>query len=176
MPITTTPSERIGLCTRMRRFLVRFIRPESFVHTRSSAGFTITTSEFKFSVHTGSDCAVPELTQNTAIQLNRRVSLRPLIDALPSRCRAELAENCPPSPHRSEFKLLDGGRRPPMTGGLTFLVGLGNDEARTRFQFCLHGRPGCRGSGLALVSRCLCQLDLQTLMDRLTGDLISRFR
>ena len=35
----------------MRRFLVRFIRPESFVHTRSSAGFTITTSEFKFSVH-----------------------------------------------------------------------------------------------------------------------------
>src|SRR5664279_1821410 len=38
----TTPSERIGLCTRMRRFLVRFIRPESFVHTRSSAGFTIT--------------------------------------------------------------------------------------------------------------------------------------
>src|SRR5664279_2655818 len=40
----------------MRRFLVRFIRPESFVHTRSSAGFTITTSEFKFSVHTpGSD-------------------------------------------------------------------------------------------------------------------------
>src|SRR5450759_2586523 len=52
MPITTTPSERIGLCTRMRRFLDRFIRPESFVHTRSSAGFTITTSEFKFSVHT----------------------------------------------------------------------------------------------------------------------------
>jgi len=29
-----------------------FIRPESFVHTRSSAGFTITTSGFKFSVHT----------------------------------------------------------------------------------------------------------------------------
>src|SRR5664280_714814 len=51
---STTPSERIGLCTRMRRFLVRFIRPESFVHTRSSAGFTITTSEFKFSVHTTS--------------------------------------------------------------------------------------------------------------------------
>ncbi|HEX7564876.1 MAG TPA: hypothetical protein VF396_16765, partial [Bradyrhizobium sp.] len=49
-------SERIGLCTRMRRFLVRFIRPESFVHTRSSAGFTITTSEFKFSVHTASLC------------------------------------------------------------------------------------------------------------------------
>ena len=37
----------------MRRFLVRFIRPDSFVHTRSSAGFTITTSEFEFSVHTG---------------------------------------------------------------------------------------------------------------------------
>jgi hypothetical protein len=38
--------------TRMRRFLVRFIRPESFVRTRSSAGFTITTSGFEFSVHT----------------------------------------------------------------------------------------------------------------------------
>src|SRR5258707_15639266 len=49
----TTPSERIGLCTGMRRYPVRFIRPESFVQTRSSAGFTITTSGFKFSVHTG---------------------------------------------------------------------------------------------------------------------------
>jgi transposase InsO family protein len=48
-----TPSERIGFWTRMRLFLVRFIRPESFVHTRSAAGFTITTSEFEFSVHTG---------------------------------------------------------------------------------------------------------------------------
>src|ERR1700686_5719279 len=38
----------------MRRFLVRFSRLESFVHTRSSAGFTTTTSGFKFSVHTGS--------------------------------------------------------------------------------------------------------------------------
>ena len=28
-------------------------RPDSFVHTRSSAAFTITTSEFEFSVHTG---------------------------------------------------------------------------------------------------------------------------
>jgi len=36
----------------MRRFLVRFIRPESFVHNPSSAGFTIATSEFEFSVHT----------------------------------------------------------------------------------------------------------------------------
>jgi WD40 repeat protein len=53
MPITTTPSERIGRCTRTRRFLVRFNRPESFVHTRSSAGFTIITSGFEFSVHTG---------------------------------------------------------------------------------------------------------------------------
>src|ERR1700681_1925948 len=53
MPITTTPSERIGRCTRMRRSFVRFNRPESFVHTRSSAGFTIITSGFEFSVHTG---------------------------------------------------------------------------------------------------------------------------
>jgi hypothetical protein len=44
----------------MRRFLVRFIRPDSFVHTRSSAGFTITTSEFEFSVHTGPNMAVFE--------------------------------------------------------------------------------------------------------------------
>jgi ornithine cyclodeaminase/alanine dehydrogenase-like protein (mu-crystallin family) len=36
----------------MRRFLVRFIRPESFVHNPSSAAFTITTSGFEFSVHT----------------------------------------------------------------------------------------------------------------------------
>jgi hypothetical protein len=28
------------------------------------------------------DCAVPELIQNTAIQLNKRVSFRSLIDAL----------------------------------------------------------------------------------------------
>jgi hypothetical protein len=53
MPLTTIPSERIGHCTRMRRFFVRFNRSESFVHTRSSAGFTIITSGFEFSVHTG---------------------------------------------------------------------------------------------------------------------------
>jgi hypothetical protein len=52
MPITTIPSERIGRCTRMRRFFVRFNRSESFAHTRSSAGFTIITSGFEFSVHT----------------------------------------------------------------------------------------------------------------------------
>jgi transposase InsO family protein len=46
--ILTTPSERTGLCTRMRRFLVRFIRPESFVHNPSSAGFTITKSSAGF--------------------------------------------------------------------------------------------------------------------------------
>src|SRR5437660_64803 len=53
MPLTTTPSERIGRCTRMRRFFVRFNGSESFVRTRSSAGFTIITSGFEFSVHTG---------------------------------------------------------------------------------------------------------------------------
>jgi hypothetical protein len=57
MPITITPSERIGRCTRMRRFIVRFNKPESFVHTRSSAGFTIITSGFEVSVHTGCDPA-----------------------------------------------------------------------------------------------------------------------
>lgn len=49
--ITTTP-ERIGHWTKMRRFLARFSGLESSVHTRSSAGFTITTSGFRFSVHT----------------------------------------------------------------------------------------------------------------------------
>ena len=48
----TIPSERICRCTRMRRFFVRFNRSESFVHTRSSAGFTIITAGFDFSVHT----------------------------------------------------------------------------------------------------------------------------
>jgi hypothetical protein len=37
----------------MRRFFVRFNRSESFAHTQSSAGFTIITSGFEFSVHTG---------------------------------------------------------------------------------------------------------------------------
>jgi len=37
----------------MRRFFVRSNRSESFVRTRSSAGFTIITSGFEFSVHTG---------------------------------------------------------------------------------------------------------------------------
>src|SRR5229473_8288821 len=36
----------------MRRFFVRFNRSESFVHTQPSAGFTIITSGFEFSVHT----------------------------------------------------------------------------------------------------------------------------
>jgi two-component system, OmpR family, response regulator len=36
----------------MRRFPVRFIRPESFVHNPSLADFIITTSGFEFSVHT----------------------------------------------------------------------------------------------------------------------------
>jgi len=49
----TTPSERISRCIRMRRFFVRFNGSESFVRTRSSAGFTIITSGFEFSVHTG---------------------------------------------------------------------------------------------------------------------------
>src|SRR5258708_18595278 len=37
----------------MRRCFVRFNRSESFVHTQSSAGFTIITSGFEFSVHQG---------------------------------------------------------------------------------------------------------------------------
>src|SRR5260370_41816325 len=48
----------------MRRFLVRFITPESFVQTESSAGFTITTSGFEFSVHTGVLTAAPSSRPN----------------------------------------------------------------------------------------------------------------
>src|SRR5260370_38932741 len=51
--LTTTPSERIGRFTRMRRFLVRSNSLESFVHTPYSADFTITTSRFALSLHTG---------------------------------------------------------------------------------------------------------------------------
>src|SRR5258707_8593567 len=53
MLLTTTASERIDLCAKMRRFRGRSNGPESFVHTRYSADFTIITSEFEFSVHTG---------------------------------------------------------------------------------------------------------------------------
>src|ERR1700681_5041826 len=60
MLLTATPSERIGRCTRMRRFFVRFNKSESFVHTRSSVGFTIITSGFEFSVHTALSSLVPD--------------------------------------------------------------------------------------------------------------------
>jgi hypothetical protein len=38
--------------TKTRRFLARFSRPESSVHTRYLVDFTITTSGFRFLVHT----------------------------------------------------------------------------------------------------------------------------
>src|ERR1700736_4962421 len=47
MPLTTTPSERIGLCTRIRRFLVRFIRPESRFPTRPANEFAACPSASK---------------------------------------------------------------------------------------------------------------------------------
>jgi hypothetical protein len=53
----------------MRQFLVRFIRPESFAHTQSSAGFTIATSEFKFfGIHTS-------LPRKTIALMRRREQL-----------------------------------------------------------------------------------------------------
>src|ERR1035437_10141670 len=48
----TTTSERIGHWTKTRRPFARFSGLESSVHTRYSAGFIITTSGFRFSVHT----------------------------------------------------------------------------------------------------------------------------
>jgi hypothetical protein len=53
MLVTTTTSERIGHWTKMRRSLARFSGLESSVHRRYSADFIITTSGFRFSVHTG---------------------------------------------------------------------------------------------------------------------------
>src|ERR1700753_327905 len=74
MPLTTTPLERIGLCTRMRRFPVRFIGPESFVHNPSLADFIITTSGCECSVRTGS----------RPLQLHRR-GAREIADELAGR-------------------------------------------------------------------------------------------
>ncbi len=44
-------SKRIGHWTKTRRLFARFSGPESSIHTRYSADFTITTSSFRFSVH-----------------------------------------------------------------------------------------------------------------------------
>ena len=48
----TTTSERMDHWIRMRRSLARFSGLESSVHTQYSADFIITTSAFRFSVHT----------------------------------------------------------------------------------------------------------------------------
>src|SRR5271168_1311735 len=113
MPITTTPSERIGRYTRMRRFLVRFIRPESFVHNPSSEGFTITTSGFEFSVHT----ALPrrsgptELSRCSRHRGGRRAPARSVNGdhvVLAFRLHAEateIDEHDRPGPHPSNFPM-----------------------------------------------------------------------
>ena len=65
--------------TGMRRFLVRFIRPETFVQTRFLAGFTITKSGFKFSVHTTALKARPEqhpISANSFLRLRARIEER----------------------------------------------------------------------------------------------------
>ena len=58
----------------MRRVFVQFNRSESFVHTRSSAGFTIITSGFEFSVHTGTITVASEVGDFTefTVRLPRR--------------------------------------------------------------------------------------------------------
>jgi hypothetical protein len=53
-----TTSERIGHWTKTRRPFARFSGLESSVHTRYSADFIITTSGFRFSVHTGVEKSV----------------------------------------------------------------------------------------------------------------------
>jgi hypothetical protein len=51
-PRCTTTSERIDHWTKMRRSLAKFSESEASNHTPSSADFTTTTPELKFSVHT----------------------------------------------------------------------------------------------------------------------------
>jgi hypothetical protein len=48
----TTTFEHIGHWIKMRQSLARFSEPESSPQIRSWADFVVTTSEFKFSVHT----------------------------------------------------------------------------------------------------------------------------
>src|ERR1700726_1399945 len=81
MPLTTTQSERIGLCTRMRRLFVRSNRSESFAHTRSSAGFTIITAGFELPVHTADRRLCP-LRQPQENHLMERTQLFDLMGEL----------------------------------------------------------------------------------------------
>jgi hypothetical protein len=53
--IRTKWPERIGHWAKTRRLLARFSGPEASVHSRYLVDFTITTSEFWFSVHTSGD-------------------------------------------------------------------------------------------------------------------------
>jgi hypothetical protein len=76
MPIITTPSERIGLCTRMRRFFARFSGPEASNRSPSSADFIITTSEFRFSVHTPGCFRPTSSTRLTSILCVRSFATR----------------------------------------------------------------------------------------------------
>ena len=65
----------------MRRFFVRFNRSESFVHTQSSAGFTIITSGFEFSVHTAKDRGERECYERIVeLYVNIAEELETLID------------------------------------------------------------------------------------------------
>src|ERR1700724_644235 len=83
MLLTTIPSERIGHYTRMRRFFVRFNRSESFVHTRSSVGFTIITSGFEFSVHTSKAFFLTIDSELGRGFINRRISITALAHEFP---------------------------------------------------------------------------------------------
>src|ERR1700680_3481963 len=77
----------------MRRFPARFIRPESFVHTRSSAGFTITTSGFKFSVHTAIVHEILQWGPHASIPGERCTDL--------ARRRSRQAHSLSPNPGRT---------------------------------------------------------------------------
>src|ERR1700738_3419662 len=57
MVAITTTFEHIGHWIKMRQSLARFSGPESSPQIRSLADFIVTTSEFKFSVHTAAQIA-----------------------------------------------------------------------------------------------------------------------
>ena len=64
---TTTTSERMVHWKRMRRSLAKFSELEASNHTPSSADFTTTTPELKFSVHTRSPTKVGDVLLGDAL-------------------------------------------------------------------------------------------------------------
>ena len=71
----TTKLEHIGHWIKMRQSLARFSGPESSPQIRSSADFIVTTSEFKFSVHTGSSMSSKDQFAALEVMSRERAAL-----------------------------------------------------------------------------------------------------